>query len=552
MKSPKGNRLPPAIFFIVLTVLAMFGCRAPGNGSGDPDLYSSWLEDPESSPLIDFSYAGYRHGEEVPDWRNAPRRFFEVTDYGAVPDDGKDDIDAIQAAIDAAAVSGGIVRFPAGTFDFDVETARRYLHVHASHIILLGAGDGIDGTILHDHTPSETPDPSRPWLAGLYPGFIHVGRLPRDSAWSLFEHPELIRSGVGRASRNSMELAVKDPSRLEAGRIYLLTQQDPDGSLVRALTRPLEEPAGRWQSTEGEESYKFRQMVRIDSIDGNRVTLATPLHFDLREEWHPLLWELPHLIHEVGIAGFLMRSDWEGPMIHHLNGVHDNGWDHIKINDAADCWVYSNIFENTSSAVSISNGYHCTVFDCQVRGVPGHNGFIVGGYSTGNLLYHLVGGQQMHTWSIQGHAGGNVFYQVWSGEPSAIDCHAGLTLSNLFDNVYGGAWKHGGNPQYLPPAHGGRLVIWNWAVGMTEPYKGRVKMTAGDLQQTPGLAAAGIHGLHGQQVCIVDQEGVLLTGESRTPWGTIESLNGVPSPASLFLEQRKRRLGDPFKGILIR
>jgi hypothetical protein len=540
----------PVLWLLSLAVCP--GCSGPAGTDAESRVLHRWLEDPDNSPLIDFSYAGYRNGEEVPDWRSANLPFFDVTRYGAVPDDGKDDIDAIQAAIDAAATGGGVVRFPRGTFDFDVGTARRYLHVHSSDIILLGAGDGIDGTILHDHTPSETPDPSKPWLAGNYPSFIHIGKLPRDSAFDLFGNPELLLSRLKPAARNSLVLEAADPSRLKAGAIYLVTQRDPDGSLLRELTFPMKSVSDHWQDTTGEASYKYRQMVHIDSVAGNRVFLGAPLHRELRQEWDPCIRELPHMIQDVGVAGFLMRTDWEGPLEHHKNGEHDNGWDHIKINDAANCWIYSNIFENTSSAVSITGGYHCTVFDCQIRGVPGHNGFIIGGWSTGNLFYNLKGDRQMHTWSIQGYAGGNVFFQVFSQEPSAIDCHAGLTVSNLFDNICGGSWKHGGNPGYLPPAHGNGLVIWNWSTGITEPYKGRIKSTMGELGQTPGLVAVGIRGSYGQTVYIRDEDGILLSADRETAAATIEFLNESPVPASLFLEQRRRRLGDPFRGLNIR
>ena len=54
-----------------------------------------------SDKLIqDFSFAGYRRGEEaIPD---AVGPVFNVTDYGAVPDTGADSTVAIQAAINAA------------------------------------------------------------------------------------------------------------------------------------------------------------------------------------------------------------------------------------------------------------------------------------------------------------------------------------------------------------------------------------------------------------------------------------------------------------------
>ena len=65
------------------------------------------------SILPDFSYAGYHYfNTPVPD---VAHPIFDVTKYGAIPDDGLSDQKAIQAAIAAAEVNGrGVVSFPAG------------------------------------------------------------------------------------------------------------------------------------------------------------------------------------------------------------------------------------------------------------------------------------------------------------------------------------------------------------------------------------------------------------------------------------------------------
>ena len=63
--------------------------------------------------LPDFSYAGYNYSETpIPDTSSWP--IFDVTNYGAVVNDGNYDDAAIQATIDAAKAAGsGIVSFPA-------------------------------------------------------------------------------------------------------------------------------------------------------------------------------------------------------------------------------------------------------------------------------------------------------------------------------------------------------------------------------------------------------------------------------------------------------
>jgi hypothetical protein len=96
--------------------------------------------------LPDFSYAGYRAGEEeVP----AVEAIVDVTDHGAVGDGKTDDTAAIQAAIAAASGTlskqGGVgaVWFPAGTYRL---TDR--LLIQQSGLVLRGAGREDGGTTL--------------------------------------------------------------------------------------------------------------------------------------------------------------------------------------------------------------------------------------------------------------------------------------------------------------------------------------------------------------------------------------------------------------------
>src|SRR6201989_2676988 len=67
--------------------------------------------------LPDFSYAGYKFSESpIPDVSSWTR--FDVTKYGATPDDDQYDDSAIQKAIDAAEANpeGGVVVFPPGRY----------------------------------------------------------------------------------------------------------------------------------------------------------------------------------------------------------------------------------------------------------------------------------------------------------------------------------------------------------------------------------------------------------------------------------------------------
>ena len=64
-----------------------------------------------------------------------PENAYSITDYGAIPNDGKDDMDAIQSCIAAAQNDGKDVYFPEGTFNFDSQW-----RLDASDIKITGAG----------------------------------------------------------------------------------------------------------------------------------------------------------------------------------------------------------------------------------------------------------------------------------------------------------------------------------------------------------------------------------------------------------------------------
>lgn len=90
--------------------------------------------------IQDFSYAGYRRGEEpIPAIRGP---IFDATAYGADPTGATDSTVSIQAAIDAAtAVGGGVVFLPAGEFRVAPQGSNNFaLRIASSNIILRGAG----------------------------------------------------------------------------------------------------------------------------------------------------------------------------------------------------------------------------------------------------------------------------------------------------------------------------------------------------------------------------------------------------------------------------
>ena len=95
------------------------------------------------APIVDFSYAGYEHGEIGIPAATGVR--YDVTAYGAVPNDDVDDRDAVDAAIRAAeAAGGGIVFFPPGRFHLSEVEGRTWgcINITGANVVLKGSGSG--------------------------------------------------------------------------------------------------------------------------------------------------------------------------------------------------------------------------------------------------------------------------------------------------------------------------------------------------------------------------------------------------------------------------
>jgi hypothetical protein len=225
------------------------GAGGPWRSSLYPEDWTPAFEDAESRFLHDFSYAGFRYGEE-PAAAAALPSFDAVADYGADPTGAVDATLAVQTAIDDAAVAGGgIVVLGEGLFRFE-----GVLHVAASNTVLRGKG------------PSQTR---------LY--FTRTEGMS-DTSHILFDAPLtsdletlLVTDGAPRAT----VVEVADASGFAPG----------DDIAVGFTITPefIEEHAmtGTWQAFNGSwEPFFWRTVVAVDTASSpNTLTVDVPLRY---------------------------------------------------------------------------------------------------------------------------------------------------------------------------------------------------------------------------------------------------------------------------------
>lgn len=488
-----------------------------GRTAALPAILQAFAKDGPAGRLYDFSYAGRGTQDPTP---GLP--VFHATAFGVEADSGKEALPGIQAAIDAASrAGGGVVQLPAGILDCNVEKKLPALRIAADRVMLRGAGSGLDGTILVNHRYSDTPDPKQPWRAGEHPLLI-IG-THEDVP------PERI-TAVTAGRRGERVIAVEDASALRVGQTVLLRQLEvEDGSLARDLVQGQVAVARNWQGA-GKELVS--QIAVIVAVDGNHAVLDAPLHRNVTR-WPAELCRFAMIAHS-GIAALRMRGHWGGYFIHHKNGEHDNGWDQVKMVRVRAGYAGDLVCESTTSAIGVKDCLGCVVENCRIMGNLGHNGFVLGGRSTGNLFLRCHAGRNMHGFNVNGTLAGNAVVECTMDEPSGVDLHGGIGCDNLFDAMVGGVTKGGGSAGAVPPRHGPGFVLWNWCCGHYNPYKVWQRYaTAASHKETPGFIAVGLHGAYGQEIGFATPEGVK-AGAMDEAWGYVESPGQAVQPRSLF------------------
>lgn len=500
-----------------------------------PAVLQEWLSKGPAGRLGDWTRCG-ETGDAIAE---GPSQRFRVQDFGAHPDTGRDTTMQIQAAINAcAAAGGGIVEFPPGRFELALDRDDTCLEISHDHVRLVGAGSGPGGTLIYAHRPGRSDDIKKPWRAGRFPRFLHIGHKP---ASILSEQPitgEVVARLCGGETRGMTTLSISE-GKVEPG-VYLLEQEElEDYSLGSVLTAPSGRRGANWKKAG---RPLVRHFVRILSVNNGCAQLDVPLAFQLEARWKPKLRKLP-LIRGCGVSHLRIATAWDSFFEHHRDDLHDDGWDAINLDQTAGCHFHDLVFESVTTAIGMSDAFANRIENCRITGNPGHNGFCIGGGSTRCLLKGNHLGRQMHAVNLSSTICQNAIVDCEGDEPSGIDFHGSAGLDTLIDGLVGCVCTGGGSPENIPPRHGPGLVFWNWRCGSFHPYKAwKVRTCALDAQEMPGFILVGAHGR--RPLYVLDHNGqkvVLSEGNATGPWGTVELMDRRVSPKSLWAFQRTEK-----------
>lgn len=474
----------------------------------------------ERAKLPDYSHAGYHRCEKpLPVVSEATHRYFDVTTFGAVPDDGKSDRDAAVAAFAAAHAHNGpaAIYFPEGNFRLFEKTdfGKPALEIKRSSIVVKGSGVGTTQLeFAESHLPAR--------------GLITMRSSSGKNDY--FRGDQRLKAKViNQTGPSSVE--VSDASQLKAGmRVNLNAQMVVQAESTKAFFCPHEVPQGIFDRAKGRRGKltDVFELHAIESIDGNRVTFGEPIHLEVPAHTNIAMYRIDGIIEECGIEDISLRGGWRGLFKHHNGSRYGEDYRMIEMDRVFNSWVRRVRFTEFSSAI---NTWMCgfnTVSDILLEGNTGHMA-VTAKCSYGNLFAFMREQSEVHHGFGVANSGVNsVFYRCV--QYKSMEAHCGYPRATLFDLNEGGFEPRGGGAMYVP-MHDKGLTFWNWNVTLPD----------GSFDFWPVGQRYGyflrpvVAGLHGEPFKIPDIETDLLA---------YESPGRKTGPESLFEAQLERRLGE--------
>lgn len=398
--------------------------------------------------LPDFSFAGYHHGEKaIP---NVNHKIFDVSDYGAIPNDNKSDKEAIRAAIKAASKSkASIVYFPKGRFLVNEdEDDRLPIIIKSKNLVFRGSGAGAGGTelFMKNHLPAK--DPKKLWTTPYLFQFVGGGK----------ETP--IANVTASSERGTFSVRVNDVSKIKAGDWVVLRVKNNAPDLVEKemCGCQLDEA---WTSIINKGVY-VNEYHLVEKVKGKELIFKEPLMRDVDKKHD---WQILSYAHfeEVGVEDIAFVGNWHDEFVHHKNDIHDGGYSMLKFQRLANSWVKNCRFTDVNRAASIVLSSNVSVLNCTVTGTPGHSS--ISSNASTRVLIGMIddSSSQWHAPGVTSATIGTVLWRVKYNEDTSFETHASQPRATLFDCIEGGFFLgRGGGARFNLPNHMEYLVLWNY------------------------------------------------------------------------------------------
>ncbi len=435
------NCIAGAVLFLFLLPLA--------SAQLTPNIWQKFIGEPVpvgTPDLIDFSYAGYKNGEEgIPEDFAYP--ILNVTDYGAMPDDGESDTQGIKTAIDAANASGGsvILFFPPGQYDvFLDDDPKEWFVIREHHVIVRGSGAqgaGRGGTTIKAHNTLDNPND----LTMFTTHGVHV----RDTGYPVATRV----NGSFPSGINYFD--VRDTTHLRDRKFIEIRADNLLGEdFDRLCSRPLTAIPTTYENIH--DGIDIKEVHEIDRIEGNRVHLKAPLITHLKSGM-VVFWR--DLLVGVGFEDLHIDGGFNETYQHLVQFGHGG----VFLRQTAHSWIRRCRFSNVIDAYALQLSYGSSAISNIVDGKFGHN---LGGisFATYCLIAFIEDYSDKGMWhgaAVSHYSAGNVVWHAGGPTIKGPDTHASQPRHTLFDNCNSHTHHTSGGTERALPHHLDGYTRWN-------------------------------------------------------------------------------------------
>ncbi|MDC0584806.1 glycoside hydrolase family 55 protein, partial [Bacteroidales bacterium] len=357
---------------IVLLALFLSQCGPQSKTElWEPEILKDFLANGKDCILPDYSYAGYGY-DGITKPHPIVTTEYDVTDFGAVPNDGVEDSKAIQIAIDNIGKNGGgILNFPKGRFLVNMDSnILNNIQINYSNVVLRGSGSDTTGTIIFTGSSTHHQQDTTPYLSQFV---FHSGLnlFGTDRFYTVDEEPEFARLTADFKKGESI-IALKKTEGLKAGEFLIIAMKNTttDGNLTKELMNPLDfEPFQTSYSEAGKISApSFQWMVEIEQvIDEQRVKLKQPSRRDILTKFDAFVVNVP-MLKNIGVENMRFECAYQGGYKHHLSPEHDYGWGAVCLHRVAHGWIKNLHIHNYTQTTHLVNSRNVSISDITITG----------------------------------------------------------------------------------------------------------------------------------------------------------------------------------------
>lgn len=536
--------------------------------------WNKFVAGTEDNVLLDFSYAGYKHGEEAaPDGKawgfteeNIRNYMTDGSDYA------RDALNKILEKYDLNKSSGNsnakvLIYFPEGNYilhnnsdntnDTEKTTGDKdelgnntshSIDIFGGNVILKGAGRGKTRLIMDT--------PNLPNNNAMYssPVMISIKR----NAW-LAGDGEVgkVSDVTADAAKGTYSIEVANPQLFSVGEYVCLYLHDNNQEVIDKELLPYkledlnsDDVNGLNIVTEGVQVEDYHQ---ITEKNGNKITFKEPIMHEVEAKYNWMLKKY-YYYENVGIEDLTFVGHSVDDFEHHRSWVDDGAYKPVNFMRLVNSWIRRVDFQDVSEAASIISSANVSVYDVNILGNRGHAAIRSQGSSrvfigkvtdrtTGPLADSpntvTEGAGQYHACGVSKPSMGAVIWNVYWGDDACFESHATQPRATLIDMCKGGfvQSRQGGDADQVPN-HLNDLTIWNMYSTKTKlggngnlPANGEFDWWRDGWKYWKILPPI-IVGFHGDPVNFVDDQVKL------------DENNGIPVlPESLYEAQLQKRLG---------